>query len=602
MSLWAIALVIAVVLTLIQYGWRELRASPRLIPLALLRWGGLLLLLALVLDAPAGAAKRVAPWVALDGSLSMVRGAGRDTTVLKAARAAIRDAGGESLFVFGDSARRDTAGWPRDVTSKLQPAIDRAVAAGHPLVVITDGELDDPDATQGLPSGSRLIVVPHPAATDLAVASLEAPRAAVSGDTIEARVGLVAGAAGSQKGNLTLSLDSKPLGTTPLDSLAPFAERSVTFRVALNGSAGPAVLRAVASSAGDVEPRNDTLLAAIDVSRAATAVFVSTAPDFDARYALAVLRGALAIPTRGFFRVTPTMWRVDGTFAAASEQDVREALRDAPVAILHGDTSVFGPPRAITRGPLAMIVPASVDEGEWYAFQAPPSPLALPLSGVKWDSLPPIAVGPVAPKGSWIGAEAQRGRSAEHRPVIVGTDEPRRVVIVNATNLWRWSFRGGVAADAFTAWWGSIFDWLAAERSDKRAAVPEVAALRQGDPVRWRRGSPNDSVVKVVLARRNAPPRADSMTLHFATGVSVVETPPLATGLYDVTVSGGRALLVVNPSREWLPRASRVRSGAVQGVATASAAPTLRSLGWVYVAVVLLLCVEWTWRRRRGMR
>src|SRR4029079_4938350 len=99
--------------------------------------------------------------------------------------------------------------------------------------------------------------------------------------------------------------------------------------------------RAGVSVAGDAEPRNDTLAIAVDLSRAASAVFVSTSPDFDARYALAVLRGALAVPTRGSFRVAPGAWRVDGSLAPISEADVRAAFRDAPVAILHGDTAAF---------------------------------------------------------------------------------------------------------------------------------------------------------------------------------------------------------------------------------------------------------------------
>jgi len=69
-----------------------------------------------------------------------------------------------------------------------------------------------------------------------------------------------------------------------------------------------------------------------------------------------------------------------------------------------------------------------------------------------------------------------------------------------------------------------------------------------------------------------------------------------------VSVRGGNALVAVNPSREWLPRAARVQSGLVRGVATADTAPRLRSMGWAYAAAMLMLCVEWILRRRRGMR
>jgi len=272
-------------------------------------------------------------------------------------------------------------------------------------------------------------------------------------------VGLAAGALGSRPGGLSLTLDGVALTKQQFDSLPPFGERVLTVKVKLEsaggGGGGPEVLRAVAVAADDAEPRNDTLAVAVDVSRAASAVFVSTSPDFDARYALAVLRGSLGIPTRGYWKVAPGEWRNEGSFSPVTESEVRQALRDAPVAVIHGDTSSFGDPRRATSGPLALIVTASAD-GEWYPAAAPSSPIAPALSGVVWDSLPPVAEAVQAPTGSWTGVETRRGRGEERKPLVVGTDSPRRVAVVAAAGLWRWRFRGGVAADAFTAFWGGI--------------------------------------------------------------------------------------------------------------------------------------------------
>jgi hypothetical protein len=278
------------------------------------------------------------------------------------------------------------------------------------------------------------------------------------------------------------------------------------------------------------------------------------------------------------------------------------------VVILHGDTAAFGPPREVTVGPLALIAPPAASEGEWYPTTAPASPLAPALSGVVWDSLPPVSASASVPKGSWEGVEARRARGEERRALIVGSDEPRRVVIVAASGFWRWRFRGGVSSDAFTALWGSIFDWLAAERADRRAAVPDERVLRAGEPIRWRRGSPADSLVTVTLHRRDAQtsgtPRVDSMTIRFGREANIVETPGLAAGLYDVSVRGGSALLAVNASREWLPRAPRLSSGAAKttGALSADAASRLRGMGWPYALAIALLCTEWILRRRRGMR
>jgi hypothetical protein len=598
MSPWLLALGAGIAVALIQYGIRDLRSGGPALLAALLRVGAVTLLVALLLDAPSARAHPVSSWAALDASLSLARG---DSTVWRAAREAIRRANAESVFVFGDSVRRgDGASPPRDASSVLRPAVERALGAGHPLTVVTDGELDDPESVRGLPAGSRLIVLRHAVLRDLAIATLEAPRAVVNGDTIEARIGVVGGSGGARAGTLTLSLEGRVIGAAPVESLAPFAERTIVVKSKLDGAPGPGILRATVASPEDAEPRNDTLSAAIDLSRAASAVFVSTSPDFDARYSLAVLRGSLGIPTRGFFRIAPGEWRVDGALTPVPESEVRQAVHDAPVAIIHGDTAAFGPPRSVTRGPVALIV-TSPTEGEWYPSSAPASPLAPALSGLRWDSLPPVALATTTPQGTWQGVEARRGRGEERRPILVGSDEPRRVAIVAASGLWRWRFRGGVASDAFTALWGSIFDWLAAERADHRAAIPDERVLRAGEPVRWRRGSPTDSVVSVVLRQRGGA-RVDSLTLRFSSGSSVVETRPLAAGIYEAVTRGGSALLAVNPSREWLPRAPRVARDVVRGIVSADVGPRLRGAGWAYALAILLLCGEWILRRNRGMR
>src|SRR5512146_402709 len=496
MSLWLLAIAAGVLLALVQYGVRVLGAGGASLAAALLRVCAVTLIVALLLDAPAGCAEPVATWAALDASLSMSRG---DSAIWRAARDSVDRAHAESVFVFGDSVRPErAASAPRDESSQLRPAVARALGAGHPLVVVTDGELDDPDAARGLPAGSRVIVLRRKSQRDLAVASIDAPRAVVSGDTVQVNVTVAAGGAGSLGGSLDLAIGDKSLARAAVESLPPYGERAVAIKTRIDAAAGPALLRAVVSSPQDAEPKNDTLIVAVDVSRAASAVFVSTSPDFDSRYALAVLRGALGIPTRGFLRIAPGEWRVEGAFTPVPESDVRQAIREAPVVILHGDTAAFGPPRSIAPGPLALIV-TSGTEGEWYPSSAPTSPLAPALSGLVWDSLPPVGVAGTAPTGSWIGVEARRGRGEERKPIVVGTDAPRRVAVVAASGMWRWQFRGGVASDAFTAFWGSIFDWLAAERADRRAAVADERVVRAGDPIRWRRGSAQDSVVTLEL-------------------------------------------------------------------------------------------------------
>jgi hypothetical protein len=248
MSPWLLALAVGIIVALIQYGVRDLRSGGQSMVAALLRIGAVTLLVALLLDAPAARARPVSTWAALDASLSMTRG---DTAVWQAAGDTIRRAGAESVFVFGDSMRRRGAtATPHDLSTQLRPAVERALGAGHPLVVVTDGEIDDPDAARGLPAGSRIVVLPHPVHRDLAVSSIDVPRAVVSGDSVEARVGVVAGSGGAHAGTLTVALEGRAIATSPIDSLAPFAERTIVVKSKLERAVDSSCHRRVGRRCG----------------------------------------------------------------------------------------------------------------------------------------------------------------------------------------------------------------------------------------------------------------------------------------------------------------------------------------------------------------
>ena len=604
MLIWLLAAVAGVAIAVLLYGRRESRGGVRSVALVALRAIAMTLLLALVLNAPSGPSRAPEALVALDASASLGRGA--DSALWRSARARVVALASDSLLLFGDSVRvaRAPAG-PADNSTRARSLVERSLAAGRALVIVTDGELDDPASLEQLPSGSKVEVLRRAPARDLAVASLDAPRAVVSGDTVEVRVTLRNGSLAAPGGTLTLALGDSALASARIDSLAPRAERTQTVRLSFGGSPRPAVLSAVASVAGDVEKRNDTLAVPLDISRAAGAVLASTSPDFDSRFMLPVLRGAVALPTRAYFRVASGSWRQEGSLVPVPEATVRAALRDAPLAIIHGDTSYFGAPRRATTGSLALISvapPTAADSvGEWYPVAAPPSPLSAVLAGIVWDSLPPIAVTGVAPTGEWEGLVVARGRRFDRRPIVSGsTAGGRRVVVTGASGFWRWRFRGGSSADAYAALWGGIFDWLTAERPDPRAALPAEGVVRAGEMIRWRRGR-GDSVVKVVLERRGGSER-DSLTLTFGQGSSVAESDPLPAGVYDVQVTGGASVLVVNASRELLPREPTVRSGAIGRSAALAERHRLRDHGWAYMLLIALLCAEWLLRRRWGMR
>jgi hypothetical protein len=599
MFAWLVAVVAGAAAAIITYGPRRPSSLAAWIATAL-RALAVCFLVALIFDAGIGAPRPSPPLVALDASRSWQRG--NDSTTFADAVRRARSVAGDSLYLFGDSARlAGGATVPNDLSSRVRPAAERALAAGRPLLVFTDGEIDDPDALVTLPAGSRVDVATLTPRRDAAVADAQAPRVASARDSITVRFTLSAGSAGAAAGSVTVDAGQRRVATIPFDSLAPFVERSFEARLLLVGQTGVVPLRFVVASSGDMEPRNDTLVTVLEAADAAAAVLVSSSPDLDARELAAVLRGTVLLPTRTFLRVAPNVWREDGALASVTEDAVRRAVREAPVVVLHGDTSIFGAPRPLTRGSLLLFAPATTESGEWYPTGAPISPLSAPLSGVPWDSLPPLGVSAGQVSGDFEVLETRRSRRLERRVAIAGWDRPRRVLVTSATGFWRWRMRSGAPADAFGALWGAVFDWLAAERADVRAAFPAEAHTRAGQRIQWRRGTGPDSTPSLVLRKRGGT-RSDTLRLRFASGATTVETAALDPGLYDVSGPGGVSLLAVNESGELMPRRPTVRSDSTRRGVTAGDAPRLRSFPWLFGLLILALCVEWIIRRRIGLR
>lgn len=581
--------------------YARVRADGRLVP-ALLRALAVTSLVALALDAVVGARRVPPPLVALDVSASWARG--RDSAAFAAALRSARDEGGDSLLAFGDSLRlAPDALTSTDRASRVRPAAERAMASGRPLVIVTDGEIDDPEALRSLPAGSRVVIGQAGDGTDAAVMDVRAPRVAAAGDTVEVRVTVGAGSRGAGAGTLRLELAGRQVASLPFEALPSLGERTVSMQFVAPAGTAPTELRAVIDVAGDGEPGNDASSAVLDLTTGAAAVLVSTSPDLDARELAALLRGTVMLPTRAYFRVAPGQWRDDQALQPVGEEVVRRAVREAPVVVLHGDTAFFGPPRTVTRGALALVAPPPTPQGEWFATAAPLSPMSTPLSGTAWDSLPPLDVsGALPPNAEFEVLETRRARRLDQRVAIVGWERPRRVVVAGASGFWRWRFRGGVGGDAFTAVWGSILDWLAGERADARAAYPVRSAVRAGEMVQWRRGVGSDSVVPAVLVRRGGTESGDSLVLRFGSGNGFTQQVAPPPGSYDVRTTGGTSLLVVNPSAELLPRRPTVQAGAIGSGATLGEAPRARDVSWLFAVALLALCGEWLVRRRVGLR
>ncbi|WP_434480520.1 hypothetical protein [Gemmatimonas sp.] len=623
---WILALALGLVAAWFAYG-RSAAAPRAQTPaltwlLAALRAAAVTVVAALLFGAPMGRATPRAPLVAIDASASWRRAVGDESTYVQRWRRFVNDSvvravPGDAPLVFVGDSLRDGVGddvaslTPRDGASRIRPAVDRAASLGRSLVLVTDGEIDDADALSEAPPGSRVMRLAMEPRRDAALIDLAVPPSATGADTITVAATVGAGGVATNEGTLRVRLDGVEVGASPVPALAPFASTRIAVPVVVPRGDRTALVQAVLEVASDVEPRNDTLATAMEVGDKPTAVFVSTSPDIDVREVLTVLRGALDVPTRAYLRIAPNVWRVEGSLAPISEAEVKARAAAAGMLVVHGDTAwrpgagtaatmsralwVPAPPTQIAKAGELTRVP------EWYAASAPASPLMAALSALPFDSLPPVTLAGPA-RGNQTVLNMRLGKSGEPQPAIATREvNGARTVVISGSGYAGWSLRAGRSRDAFTALWGAIFDWVSAGRGDLRAARPAPGLVRAGEPVLWRRGG-TDSVVTVQVAARGATgPKTDSLTFRFGTQYDAQSTP-LAAGVYDVQGRGGASVLVVNASREWVPRAPSVSVGPLSRGVAGSDAPRLADAGWPFVLALLLLCGEWLARRAAGQR
>ncbi|MBX3175452.1 MAG: hypothetical protein KF709_13640 [Gemmatimonadaceae bacterium] len=468
MIAWLVALLVGASLALLTYRGVQPRGVAALRALAAVA------VTALLLDAPLAPARPLAPWVVVDASASWgTDGSGAAWSVARRVVDSLQAAGADSLLLFGDSLRGDSLPvQPRDRSSRVEPVVAAARALGRPVVVVTDGRLTDTEHLADLPRGSRLLRVDPTELSDLAVAGLNAPRAAVIGDTLDLRIILRSGALATQARRVGVRLGGRDLGGAQVPALEAYAEREEHLRVVVPALEGEQDL-VVSIEPNDALAANDSLRVPINVVGTARIALVSTAPDQDARFALTVLRGTQRAAVRAYWRVAPGQWREGDALRAVPEATVRRAVEQASLAVLHGDTAYFGAPRSRSRGALVLMPTPPAGPDEHYVVAAGDSPLRPLLGDLPWDALPPLTVGaPVAADGTLGALLARRARRTDERAVVALREGPPRVVVLTAAGFWRWRTRGGRPADAFDALWGTIFDWA--------TATPRVAGSAAG--------------------------------------------------------------------------------------------------------------------------
>ena len=527
-------------LTLYLVVERAGRAGVALAVLRAFAWAGVA---ALLVD-PGCRHGTVPPMVLLDASLSMTD-PGSDARWLAAVDSARRLAAGGPVVLFGE---RPVA-WhqgarPTAAASRLLPALRDAVSRGGPVVIVTDGEVDDAAVLPAdVMRAARVVVLPRPARPDAAVAAVRLPSVLAAGDTAEAEVDVTSDEAGPRDSVTVTLLDGGRVVVRQQVGLGGGSARTTLRFVPAAPPGERAVRRYDAFVAGwrrDADPRDDTASTAAAVTRAASVVLVSGSPDWDFRRLALTLRTARATPVRAFERVSDGPWLDAATLAPVSETAVRAALSHADLVVAHGpEASVREALASATHSTWSWPTGGGGVPGDWYVTpDAGASPLGGVLSGVPADSLPPLTgIRPAAPDSSaWTALPARAGRRGAAQPVVEGgTRDGRQWVAVLGTGLWRWAAKGGVAGEAYRALVLTLADRLL-----ERGAADDrgVWALR-------------DSLARGALER--------------------------------------------------LPRRAALRAQPGSAVGAVQRLP-LQQRPWIYGAVLVALSLEWIARRRRGMR
>ncbi|HXY69807.1 MAG TPA: hypothetical protein VEH62_10190 [Gemmatimonadales bacterium] len=467
------------------------KAGPAGLPLAVLRavaWGAVAALL--VDPGCRHAAGGAAPVVLLDHSLSMTD-PGPEPAALARWRAALdtaRRAAGRSgsVLLFGAQPAALRGDAPPDApATRLLPAWREAASLGGPVTVVTDGEVDDArDLPPDFDRLARVVVLPRPPRPDAGVAGFDLPLALRAGDTATASVVVVAaGTAPSDTATLELREGARVAARTriALGAGGSFRRELRFVPAAPPAGADREVRRYEARLAGvpdDAEPRDDARASLAEVARTSAIAVLSDSPDWDFRTLVATLRQTAGVPVSAFVRIAPGgPWRDAASLGPVTAGAVEAAARGASLVVVHGTPAGTAPMAGLARHGLWRWTasPAGALAGDWYVLPtAAASPLGAALAGVPPDSLPPLeALSEVpADTSGWTGLAARLARRGRAWPAVSGGERGGlRLVRMLGSGFWRWSSKGGVAAEGYRSLVAAVTDWLLAEPEGAGAAL-----------------------------------------------------------------------------------------------------------------------------------
>ena len=540
------------------------------------------------------------PVVLLDRSLSLQSAGARGVEAADSARR-----WGDIHYFGDDRPGSDSAFRGRSV---LAPALAAALAAGRPLIIVSDGEVDDAsEVPPDLLALAEVRLFVRERRPDVALSAVTGPGHATAGDTV--RLEVEARAGGGWPGDslrIEVSDEGRVLargrvtlrdgGTTRLEIAVPTGKLTAGDHLLHIGLLAPA----------DGEPRDDARLFLLSVAATPGIVLLAAPPDWDSRTLYEVLGQVAGLPVRGYLMMVQGQWRSMQDLTPVSAVEVRQAAQRADLLILKGapgEVAGSGRNPGILRWPSGE-GGAPVADGDWYLSAVEGSPVSGALLGSPVDSFPPagrLGGSTVTAGGDWVVLTAQLGRRGAARPVIFGRQAGRhREVVIAADGLWRWAFRGGSSEAAYRSLQSAIVSWLLAGGDSTTApARPRQAVAEQGRPVTfsWARpGAPQSLAISLATTGGT---RSDTLKFD-GRGEARLYLDP---GRYHYRLSGGGegTVAVEEYSSEFFPRpATLTARGAVRPVATDRS--HARRFAWLFLLAVAALCGEWYARKRLGLR
>lgn len=540
------------------------------------------------------------PLVLLDASLSMGAAGGR--------WAEARDSAGRwgEVRHFGDEHATADSTSTRG-RSLLTPALLAASGSDRPLMVASDGEIEDMrEVPPDLLARSTIRLFRRDPKPDIAITRVTGPARVSAGDSLPLEVEVLP-VAGEAADSVSLEVVS---GSTRL------ARRTVRLRGQAGGrtrivvptaalSAGDHLLRVALLRAADAEPRTDSRLHLVTVAPTPGVVFLAGPADWDSRFLYRTLRDVAQLPVRGYVRLEGDRWRSMTDLRPVSRDVVRRAARRADLLILKGgvaDLAEGTTAHGIWSWPSGEGGETQAP-GDWYLSPTDASPVAGAFLGQPVDSFPPAMQLTQMEPGprDWVALYAQLGRRGQQRPAVFGRQDGRvRRVTVATEGLWRWPFRGGASEQSYRSWVAATASWLlGGSHAAEGVARPVQSVVPNGRPIIFEWSGPGSVVAQTLTWSGAERSRVD--TLHFdGEGRANVWLAP-GEYRYRLGGGGGGTVAVEQYSDELLPRTVALTPHEGR-VTRPSGRTTARDWIWLFGLCVLALSGEWLARRRLGLR